>query len=94
MGVNKNETHSNTYKKIITLAKAYGAVHLILFGSSLEDTSKANDIDIACDGVNGWSLYSLAAKLEEELHVHFDIVPLNPPYRFTKFIEHKGRVIL
>jgi len=89
--VKLSQTH---IKKITTLAKAYGAVRLILFGSSLEDPAKANDIDIACDGVSGWSLYSLAAKLEEELHVHFDIVPLNPPSRFTKLIERKGRTIL
>ena len=81
-------------KKIVALAETYGAVRLILFGSSLEDPAKANDIDIACDGVSGWNLYSLAAKLEEEMHVHFDIVPLNPPSRFTKLIERKGRAIL
>jgi len=48
--VKLTQTH---IKKIITLAKAYGAVRLILFGSSLENPAKANDVDIACDGVSG-----------------------------------------
>jgi hypothetical protein len=29
----------------------------------------ASDIDIACDGVPGWKLYELAAKIEDELDV-------------------------
>jgi predicted nucleotidyltransferase len=37
--------------KIVSLAKAYGATRVILFGSSLESPQKANDLDIACDGV-------------------------------------------
>ena len=81
-------------EKIVSLAKPYGAVRLILFGSVLEEPNEARDIDIACDGVAGWELYSLAAKLEEELHMPLDIVPLNPPSRFTKHIERKGKVIL
>lgn len=81
-------------EKIVSLAKAYGADRLILFGSALEESGKARDIDIACDGVSGWKLYSLAAKLEEELHMPLDIVPLSPPSRFTRLIESKGKVIL
>ena len=80
--------------KIIDLAKSYGANRLILFGGILDDSGKARDIDIACDGVDRWSLYSLAAKLEEELHMPLDIVPLTPPSRFTRHIESRGKVIL
>jgi predicted nucleotidyltransferase len=80
-------------EKIVSLAKAYGAVKLILFGSILETSGKARDIDIACDGVQGWNLYALAARIEEELHMPLDVVPLSPPSRFTRHIESKGRVI-
>ena len=55
---------------------------------------EARDIDIACDGVSGWKLYELAARIEEELHTRFDIVPLSPSSRFTKYIEDKEKVIL
>jgi len=81
-------------QKIINLAKAYGAVRLILFGSSVESPEHARDIDLACDGVPGWKLYELAARLEQELHAPLDIVPLNPPTRFTRLIERRGKVLL
>lgn len=81
-------------QKIITMAKAYGAVRLILFGSSLDTPDEARDIDLACDGVSGWKLYELAARLEEELHAPLDIVPLSPQTRFTRLIERRGKVLL
>jgi len=86
---------SNTQiERIIVLAKLYGATQLILFGSSAETPDKANDIDIACDGIQGWKLYELAARLENELGTSLDIVPLNPPSRFTEHIKIKGKVLL
>ncbi|HQU30025.1 MAG: nucleotidyltransferase domain-containing protein [Planctomycetia bacterium] len=81
-------------EKIVSLAKSYGATRLILFGSIIETPTQARDIDIACDGITGWKLYELAARLEEELHTPLDLVPLSPPSRFTKRIESKGRVLL
>lgn len=81
-------------EKIVTLAKTYGAFRLILFGSTVETPEEAKDIDIACDGVTGWKLYELAARLEEELQMPLDLVPLNPQTSFTRLIENKGKVIL
>ena len=81
-------------EKIVALAKAYGATRLILFGSVVETPEEARDIDIACDGVSGWKLYELGARIEEELHMLLDLVPLSPPTRFNKLIESKGEVIL
>ncbi|MBM4056114.1 MAG: DNA polymerase III subunit beta [Planctomycetes bacterium] len=80
--------------KIVSLAKSYGATRLILFGSSIDTPAQARDVDIACDGITGWKLYELAARLEEELHTPLDLIPLSPPSRFTKRIESKGRIIL
>lgn len=81
-------------QKIISLAKAYGAVRLILFGSSVDAPEQARDIDLACDGVPGWKLYELAARLEEELHASLDIIPLSPSTRFTRLIERRGKVLI
>jgi uncharacterized protein len=81
-------------EKLISLAKSYGATRLILFGSAQESPTTARDLDLACDGVQGWKLYALAARLEEELHTPLDIIPLSPPTRFTRLIESKGRVLL
>lgn len=80
-------------EKIIDLAKSYGATRLILFGSSVETPDEARDIDIACDGVQGWKLYELAARLEDELGTSLDIVALTPPSKFTEYIKTKGRVL-
>ncbi len=81
-------------ERIVSVAKAYGATRLILFGSILESPKKAKDLDLACDGINGWKLYELASRLEEELQILLDIVPLTPSTRFTRLIETRGKVLL
>jgi predicted nucleotidyltransferase len=81
-------------ERIIALAKLYGATRLILFGSAVETPLEARDIDLACDGIPGWKLYELAARLENELGASLDIVSLTPPSRFTEYIETKGRALL
>lgn len=80
--------------KAITLAKAYGATRLILFGSALMKPQQARDLDLACDGVVGWKLYEFGARLEEELNIPLDLVPLTPATPLTHLIERKGKVLL
>ena len=60
-------------EKAVALAKTYGATRLLLFGSALENPEQARDLDLACDGVAGWKLYELGARLEEELGISLDI---------------------
>ena len=78
----------------IDLAKEYGATRLILFGSALTTPEQARDLDLACDGVTGWKLYELGARLEEALQLPLDLIPLTPPNRFTRLIEQQGMVLL
>jgi predicted nucleotidyltransferase len=80
--------------RAIALAKAYGATRLILFGSAETTPEQARDLDLACDGVSGWSFFKLGAELEEELQIPLDLIPLSPPTRFTRLIEQRGRVLL
>ncbi len=89
MGINQEQLD-----KITSLAEVYGATRLILFGSANEIPDTARDVDLACDGVHGWKLYELAAKLEDEIHLPFDLVPLTPPNRFTEMIVRKGRRLI
>ncbi|MDD5284978.1 MAG: DNA polymerase III subunit beta [Desulfuromonadaceae bacterium] len=79
---------------ITSLAKSYGATRLILFGSALDTPDSARDIDLACDGVSGWRLYELAARLEEEINAPLDLVPLTPSNRFIRMIERRGRRLI
>ena len=80
--------------RAVAMAKAFGATRLILFGSALQGLDRARDLDLACDGVDGWKLYELGAQLEEALRVPVDLIPLSPPTRLTKIIEAQGRVLV
>jgi predicted nucleotidyltransferase len=79
--------------RAIELAKTYGVTRLLLFGSTATNLEQAKDLDLACDGIIGWKLYELGARLEEELNVPLDLVPLSPPSRFTDVIERRGKVL-
>jgi predicted nucleotidyltransferase len=86
--------HQEHLQRAVTLAKSFGATRLILFGSAVTQPDQAADLDLACDGVSGWKLYELGARLEEELQVPLDLIPLSPPNRFTRIIERQGKVLL
>lgn len=88
MGVSQDQI-----EQCIALAKEYGVKKLILFGSALEEPEKARDLDLACDGLEGWKIFEFGAWLEEELHMLVDVVPLSPPTHFTRYIERKGKVL-
>ena len=81
-------------EQAVALAQEYGATRLILFGSAVTTPEQARDLDLACDGVPGWRLYELGARIEEELRIPLDLVPLSPKTRFTRMIEERGRVLL
>ena len=80
--------------QIIGIAKSYNAKRLLVFGSSLRNSGKPRDIDLACDGIEGWKLYEFGAELEERLDMPVDIVPLRPSTRLTRYIESRGMVLL
>ncbi len=80
-------------EKAITMARAAGASRLILFGSAYERPDRARDLDLACDGVEGWKIFELGARLEAELKIPVDLVPLSPPSRFTRYIESYGKAL-
>ena len=81
-------------EKAIALARAFGATRLILFGSALSRPQEGRDLDLACDGIPGWRLFEFGAKLEEELNLPLDLVPLSPKTPFTSLIELRGKVLL
>ena len=78
----------------VKAAREYGATELILFGSALDPSAEPRDIDLACKGVRGWDLFGLGAALEERLRVPVDLVPLDSPTRFGRWIEAHGRKLL
>ena len=89
MNINQNQMN-----RIIELAKDYGAKRLILFGSYLTNPDEARDLDLACDGIKGWKIYEFGGRLENELRIQIDVVPLTPKNRFTRLIEQRGKILL
>lgn len=84
----------NHIEKIVQTAKSYNARRLILFGSSSNEANDARDVDLACDGINGWKLYEFGAEIEECLNMPVEVVSLTPPNRLTRYIESKGKVLI
>jgi predicted nucleotidyltransferase len=78
----------------VETAREYGATELILFGSALDPTRTPRDLDFACRGVTGWKIFGFGAALEERLDMPVDIVPLDEPSRFGRWIEAHGRRLL
>jgi len=76
------------------LARQFGATRLILFGNALENPAMARDLDLACDGVPGWKLFELAARIEEEIRVPLDLIPLDQVTPFTRHILAHGKALL
>lgn len=80
-------------ERAVQIAREFGAKRLMVFGSYLKNPETARDLDLAVEGVQGWKLYELAARLEEALHVALDLVSLDKPTPLTQQIEAKGRVL-
>jgi predicted nucleotidyltransferase len=81
-------------ERAVTLARQFGATRLVLFGTAQQNPAQARDLDLACDGVPGWKLFELAARIEEEIRVPLDLVPLQPATRFTRHILAHGKTLL
>ncbi len=86
-------SQSEILDKIISISKGYGAKRLILFGGYAENSADAHDIDIACEGIQGWKLYEFAGRVENEILFPVDIVSLQPPSDLTRMIEAQGKII-
>ncbi len=80
-------------ERCVAAAQTFGAKRLILFGSALDEPETARDVDLACEGVEGWDVFRLGARLEEELGVEVDLVPLSPDDKFSQHVARRGRVI-
>jgi uncharacterized protein len=77
--------------KAADIAREFGATRLLVFGSAAHDPAQARDLDLACEGVIGWRLYALGARLEQELRIPLDLITLTPSSRLTRLIEQEGR---
>jgi predicted nucleotidyltransferase len=81
--------HIETAKAI---ARRYGATRMVVFGSAVDDPDNARDLDLGIDGVEGWTIWKLAAEIEHALDIPVDVIPLDPG-PFTDLVEKYGREI-
>jgi len=77
---------------IVATARRFGARKVVLFGGVLRDPENARDLDLACD-IRGWDILRLGGELEHTLWVPVDVVPLDPPSRFSEAVLKQGRVL-
>lgn len=83
------EEHIETAKSI---ARRYGATRMVVFGSAVDDPEHARDLDLAIEGVEGWTIWTLAAEIDENLDIPVDVIPLDPS-PFTELVEEYGREV-
>ncbi len=80
--------------RIVDISKEFDARKVLLFGSCLEDTRSAQDIDIAISGINPREFFKYYGKVSMAVENEVDIVDLNDVREhLCKRILSKGRVI-
>ena len=76
--------------RIEEIASRYGVGRVLLFGSSATDSSEANDIDLAVEGLPSSRFFSFYADLIFGLSKPVDLVDLGRKSRFTDIIRREG----
>jgi predicted nucleotidyltransferase len=85
-------THQSL-QRAIQLCKENGVTKLLLFGSAVQDPENARDIDFAVEGISGWDIIKLAAKIEMETGIDVDIVDLKRDNEFIRHIQKNARIV-
>lgn len=80
--------------KIVDISKDFGAERVLLFGSCLEDVTRARDIDIAVSGIPPRKFFEYYAEVSMAVKDEVDIVDLDDmrPY-FRDCISREGKVL-
>ena len=82
-------TESDKYK-ILEIAKKYKAERILLFGSSVDESKDAQDIDIAVEGIPDLVYYKFCSELIFGLSKPVDIIDLKTKSQFNKLIISEG----
>lgn len=79
--------------KAVAVAMEFGVSRLIVFGSYVTNPDSAKDLDLAVSGLNDWTFFELAARLEETLRVPLDLISLDQDSPLTRQAEIYGKVL-
>ncbi len=76
--------------KIIEISKKYGISRVLLFGSSIEQNTESNDIDIAIEGIEASHFFKFYSELILNLSKPVDVVDLNSKTKLSDLILSEG----
>jgi len=76
--------------KIVEISKKYGISRVFLFGSSLNDSTEANDIDVAVEGLRGVNFFKFYGELIFSLSKPVDVVDLTNKSKINDIIYSEG----
>lgn len=76
--------------KIIEIAKKYGISRVLLFGSSIEQNTESNDIDIAIEGIDASHFFKFYSELILNLSKPVDVIDLNNKTKLNDVILSEG----
>ncbi len=77
-------------KTIEETAREFGVGRLWLFGSSLDETREAYDIDLAVEGIEPRLFFEFYGKLIRRLSRPVDLVDLSKPVAIAQIIRKTG----
>lgn len=80
-------------KTIENIARKYRVSRVLLFGSSVQDTSENHDIDIAVEGIADKDFYAFYGELIYSLSKPVDVVDLSRKSKFIELILKEGMPI-
>jgi len=75
---------------IVDIAGRYGVGGVLLFGSSADPKRKANDIDLAVEGVAPERFFDFYGELLFSLSKPVDLIDLSNDTKFNKLIYREG----
>lgn len=88
------EVYEKDVTRAVAILKAAGCTQVFLFGSLASGrVTEGSDIDLAIRGCPEGSFFQLLGKLLLELNHSVDLVNLDRPDPFARFLETKGGLL-
>lgn len=75
---------------IISVASAYGARRVLLFGSAADPLRPGRDIDLAVEGVDPGRFFKFYGELVRRLSKPVDVIDLADDTKFVQLIRRDG----
>lgn len=81
---------SEDRNKLLEIVKRYEVSRLYLFGSSIDSSREANDIDLAVEGIENSLFFKFYGELIFSLSKSVDLIDLNKKSLFCDLVKSEG----